>query len=237
MHIGLLTSVFHNRSLEEVLDRVHAYGLDYVEIGTGGYPGNAHCDPDRLLADAVALESFKSSLGKHGIRISALACHGNPLHPDRPVAESYHRVFQQTVRLAERLEVERLTLFSGCPGDSETSTRPNWVACAWPPDYQSVLNWQWQEKVVPYWREQAAFARSHGVTKLCFEMHPGFVVYNPGTLLKLREAVGEEIGANLDPSHLFWQGIDVIAAIRYLKDAVYHVHAKDTGFKSPSPWS
>jgi sugar phosphate isomerase/epimerase len=232
MHIGLLTSVFHDRSLEEVLDRVHAYGLGHVELGTGGYPGNAHCDPDTLLADAAALESFTSALRKHDIHISALACHGNPLHPDRATAESYHRVFQQTVRLAERLQVERLTLFSGCPGDSEASTRPNWVACAWPPDYQAVLDWQWREKVVPYWREQAAFARSHGVTKLCFEMHPGFVVYNPGTLLKLREAVGEEIGANLDPSHLFWQGIDVIAAIRYLKDAIYHVHAKDTAFNS-----
>jgi sugar phosphate isomerase/epimerase len=186
MHIGLLTSVFHDRSLEEVLDRVQGYGLKHVEIGAGGYPGNSHCKPELLLNDADALRGFKSALCDRGIQISALACHGNPLHPNRAIAASYHRVFSQAVLLAEQLGVERLTLFSGCPGDSDSSTQPNWVACAWPPDYQTILEWQWSEKVIPYWREQSAFARSHGVTKLCFEMHPGFVVYNPGTLLNKR---------------------------------------------------
>ena len=59
-------------------------------------------------------------------------------------------------------------------------------------------------------------------------MHPGFCVYNPETLLKLRAAVGDVIGANLDPSHLIWQGIDPVMAIRALEGAIYHVHAKDT---------
>jgi sugar phosphate isomerase/epimerase len=163
------------------------------------------------------------------LTISALRCHANPLHPQAAIAEEAHATFELTVRLAEQLRVDRVCLFSGCPGDSDQARYPNWVTAAWPPDYQELLAWQWQEKVIPYWKSAAAFARDRGV-RLCFEMHPGFVVYNPETLLRLRCECGDNIGANLDPSHLFWQGIDVIEAIRVLGQAgaLYHVHAKDT---------
>ncbi len=125
------------------------------------------------------------------------------------------------------MEVGVVNLFSGCPGDSETGKFPNWVTCAWPPEYLQVLEWQWNEKVIPYWQEAGPFAANAGV-KLAFEMHPGFVVYNPETLLRLREAVGPVVGANYDPSHLFWQGIDPVASIHYLTGAIHHFHAKDT---------
>ena len=105
---------------------------------------------------------------------------------------------------------------------------PNWVTCAWPDDYQKILEYQWEQVLIPYWRGAAAFAAAHGVEKIALEMHPGFCVYNPETLLRLRKAVGPLIGANFDPSHLFWQGIDPVAAIRRLGDAIYFVHAKDT---------
>jgi sugar phosphate isomerase/epimerase len=59
-------------------------------------------------------------------------------------------------------------------------------------------------------------------------MHPGFVVYSPETLLKLRSIAGPNVGCNYDPSHMFWQNIDPIGAIRILGDAIFHVHAKDT---------
>lgn len=119
--------------------------------------------------------------------------------------------------------------FSGCPGDGETARYPNWVTCAWPLEFLELLDWQWHEKVIPYWREEAAFAAAHGV-QVAVEMHPGFVVYNPASLLRLRAAAGENVGANLDPSHLFWQGIDPLEAISLLaaEDAIFHVHAKDT---------
>jgi sugar phosphate isomerase/epimerase len=117
--------------------------------------------------------------------------------------------------------------FSGCPGDSRTAKQPNWVTCPWPPDYLEVLNWQWDRVVAPYWVKRAQFAADHGV-KIAIEMHPGFVVYNPETMLKLRSIAGPSVGCNYDPSHMFWQGIDPIAAIRILGDAIFHVHAKDT---------
>ena len=118
--------------------------------------------------------------------------------------------------------------FSGCPGDCENSQYPNWVTCPWPDDFGKILDWQWKEKVIPYWQEMADFAKKHNIKKIAFEMHPGFVVYNPETCLKLREAVGDIIGANFDPSHLFWQGINPVSAIKAMQGAIYHFHAKDT---------
>jgi len=132
------------------------------------------------------------------------------------------------VVLAEKLGIPVVVDFSGCPGDSPNAKGPNWVTCPWPPDYLEIIEYQWKKVVIPYWQKTAQFAERHGIKRIALEMHPGFVVYNPETLLKLRAAAGPAIGANFDPSHLFWQGIDPCAALRSLKGAVWHVHAKDT---------
>ena len=232
MKLGVFTVLFADRPLEAALDRIVEAGLECIEIGTGNYPGDAHCKPADLLGDDAALDRFRRAIASRGLEISALSCHGNPLHPRPDVARASHETFVRTVQLAAQLGVGRINLFSGCPGDSETATYPNWVTCAWPNEYGELLDWQWHEKVIPYWREQADLAvRNH--IRLGFEMHPGFVVYNPRTLLRLRDACGEAIGANLDPSHLFWQGIDVEAAIAELgrADAIVHTHAKDTAIQ------
>ena len=228
MKLGVFIVVFGGKTLDEALDKVKELGLDAVEIGTGNYPGDAFCKVDELLENEDKLKEFKKAIEKRGLEISALSCHGNPLHPDKNIAEAHRQVQRKTILLAEKLGVGRIITFSGCPGDSENAKYPNWVTCPWPPDFSEILKWQWEKVVIPYWKEEVEFARKHNVKEICLEMHPGFVVYNPETLLKLREAVGEEIGANFDPSHLFWQGIDPIAAIRKLKGAIYHVHAKDT---------
>ena len=227
MEIGVLTNLYGNKSLEETLRYLSSLGVTMAEIGCGGYPGKAHADPEVLLNDERAFHRFKEAFKKNNMKISALSCHGNPVHPDRDTAEMYHNDFVKAVLLAEKLEIDTVVTFSGCPGDSPTSQYPNWVTCAWPDDYLTILDYQWNEVLIPYWKEVAAFAEAHGVKKIAFEMHPGFCVYNPETLLRLRKAVGPVIGANLDPSHLVWQGIDVPEAIRYLGDAVYYVHGKD----------
>lgn len=229
MKLGIFTVLFQQLSLEKALDKVVEYGLEAVEIGTGNYPGNAHCNPDELLEDNVKIKRFLRAISDRGLMISAFSCHGNPLHPAREFAQSSHNTWRKTVLLAERAGVETICVFSGCPGDSENAKYPNWVICAWPDDFPKILKWQWENKVIPYWAEEAKFAGNHGVKKIAFEMHPGFVVYNPEMLLKLREAVGPAIGANFDPSHLLWQGIDPIIAIRALgrHNAIFHIHAKD----------
>ena len=228
--IGVFDPVFPDLSLDQMLDKVFGYGLEAMEIGTGGYPGNNHCPVDELLADAGKLKAWKKKFDDHNLAIGALSCHGNPIHPDAKIAARDAETFRKTVVLAERLGVQVIVGFSGCPGGSPTDTMPNWATYRWPPEYAQILNWQWKEKVVPYWKDAAKFARSHGIKKLAFEMHPGFVVYNPRTLLRLRDAVGEEIGANCDLSHLFWQGCDPVEVIRLLgkQGAIFHAHMKDT---------
>ena len=226
MRVGVFTPLLSQFTLEEVLRKLTALSISTVELGTGNYPGNAHCKLS-MLENEKELKEFKTILADHGASISALSCHGNALHPDEARAREAREVSRKTVLLAEKLEVPMVVDFSGCPGDSREAKAPNWVTCPWPPDYLEVLKWQWEEIVAPYWRAHGKFAAEHGV-KIAIEMHPGFVVYNPETLLRLREIAGPSVGANLDPSHLFWQGIDPIAAIRVLGDAIFYVHAKDT---------
>lgn len=230
MKLGVLTVLYADRPLEAVLDRVVELGLDAVELGTGNYPGDAHCPAEELLADHARARALRRSVTDRGLEISALSCHGNPLHPRREIADAHHAVWGRTLELCELLEVDVVNTFSGCPGDGPDARAPNWVTCPWPPDFAELLEWQWDECVIPYWREQAERAAAHGVRGIGLEMHPGFVVYNPETLLRLRAAAGERIGANFDPSHLVWQGIDPVEAVRDLgrAGAIFHAHAKDT---------
>ena len=228
--IGVFDPAFPDLSLDQMLDKVAGYGLEAMEIGTGGYPDNHHCPLNDLLADPAKLKVWKKKFDDRKIVIGALSCHGNPVHPDTKIAGRDAQTFRNTVLLAEKLGVQVIVGFSGCPGGSPTDTTPNWVTYRWPPEYGQALDWQWKEKVVPYWKDAAKFAREHNVHKLAFEMHPNFVVYNPRTLLRLREAVGEEIGANCDLSHLFWQGCNPVEVIHMLgkEGALYHAHMKDT---------
>jgi sugar phosphate isomerase/epimerase len=229
VRLGVFTVPYGNLPLAAALDKLAGMGVEAVELGTGNYPGAAHCDPDVLLDDAGARRELRSAVESRGMIISALSQHGNPLHPDAAVAAAAHETWRKTVRLAAVLEVPVVNAFSGCPGSSATSTRPNWVTCWWPPEFAETLEWQWAERVVPYWAAEGAFAEAEGV-RIAFEMHPGFVVYNPESLLRLRDAVGPVIGANFDPSHLVWQGIDPVEAIKAVAaaDAMFHFHAKDT---------
>ena len=228
MKLGVFTTLLSNLPLEKACAYFHDLGIEMVEIGCGGYPGSAHADPDVLLRDDAALAAFCDTLKKYDLSISALSCHGNPVHPDKATAKMYDETIRKTILLAEKLGVGQINTFSGCPGDHEGAKYPNWVTCPWPNDFSKILDWQWNEVLIPYWKDLAAFAEAHGVCKIALELHPGFCVYNTETLLRLREAVGPAIGANFDPSHLIWQGMDPVACIRKLGDAIFHFHAKDT---------
>lgn len=226
MKVGVFTPLLSQFPLDKVIEKLKALNISTVELGTGNYPGDPHCKLS-MLKDGKALTGFKKKLDDNGFSISALSSHGNPLHPDPATANNYAETSRNTILLAEKLGVGVVVDFSGCPGDSETAKYPNWVTCPWPPEYLDVLAWQWEQKAIPYWTKHAKFASDHGV-KVAIEMHPGFVVYSPETMLRLREAAGPAIGCNYDPSHMFWQGIDPIKAIRVLGDCIFHVHAKDT---------
>ena len=228
MKLSVLAVALADRPLADALQFLKERGVQQVEVGCGGYPGKAHCDPAVLLSDPKKLQAFKDTFARSGLTISALSAHGNAVHPVPEIAKAYHEDFVNAVLLAEKLGVDRVVTFSGCPGGSPADRQPNWVTCAWPPEYQEIKKYQWEDVLLPYWDKTAAFAREHGINKIAFEMHPGFCVYNPETMLRIRAAIGDTLGANFDPSHLFWQGIDPVRAIRQLGDAIYFFHAKDT---------
>src|SRR5215475_3724370 len=226
MRVGCFTPLLSQFPLDKVFEKLRSLNISTVELGTGNYPGDPHCKL-AMLKDRAALKEFKQKIDDNGFTISALSCHGNPLHPDTSIAKAHQEVGRRTVELASKLGVPVVIDFSGCPGDRDGAKYPNWVTCPWPPDYLDVLAWQWDKKVAPYWIKRAKFAEDHGV-KIAIEMHPGFVAYSPETLLRLRGIAGKALGCNYDPSHMFWQAIDPIAAIRVLGDSIFHVHAKDT---------
>lgn len=230
--IGVFDPVYDHLSLDAMLDKVSALGFEAMEIGTGGYPNNKHCPLDELIADKAKAKAWVKKFEDRNIRVATLSCHGNPVHPDVKHAQKDIDTFQKTVLLAEMLEVRVIVGFSGCPGGTPQDTQPNWITYRWPPEYAQMQDWQWKEKLIPYWKGAAKLAREHGVHRLALEMHPNFAVYNPRTLMKLREAVGEEIGANNDLSHLFWQGCDPVEVIHFLgkQGAIFHAHMKDTVF-------
>jgi len=195
MKVGVFTPLLSGLPLDDVLKKLKSLGLDTVEFGTGNYPGDAHAKLS-MLDNPGELQTFKSKIADAGMTISALSSHGNPLHPDKEIAKKHSETSRKTILLAEKLGVKTVVDFSGCPGDSPNAKFPNWVTCPWPPDFLEILNWQWDEVVTPYWKAHGKFAADHGV-KVAIEMHPGFVVYNPETMLRLRAIAGLSVGAEL----------------------------------------
>lgn len=229
MKLGVFTVLFAEKSFEEMLDTVKEAGLHAVEIGTGCYPGNSHCDLDGLLESEEARNLYLQQVESRGLTISAFSCHGNPISPEEGFAKTSHETLLKTIKLASLLNVPVVNCFSGTAGDHEGAKYPNWPVTPWPNEYGDVLKWQWEEKLIPYWKEVGQYAQEHNV-KIGLELHGGFLVHTPYTLIKLREQTCDAIGANLDPSHLWWQGIDPVAAIKILakENAIHHFHAKDT---------
>lgn len=228
MKLGLFTTLYSELSLPELLKKVKGMGFEAVEFYTGKLAPVTHCDPEILLESGDKLQEFKDTVEKFGLPISQLNCSGNPVSPIPGEAEKHKRAFSNTVRLAEKLGIDTVTCFSGCPGGGPNDQTPNWVTCPWPEEFLAIIDYQWNEVLIPYWEWAAKEAVDFGVTKIALEMHPGFCVYNPETLLRLRAAVNDTIGSNFDPSHLIWQGIDIPQAILSLRDAIFHMHAKDT---------
>lgn len=237
MQLGVMTALFGGMAFDEMLSFAAESGLDAVELAVGGYPGQPFFDPGALLRSEKALDRVLGQLREYELQVSGLAVHGNPVHPNKVQAKRDHDAFVRAVKLAPQLGTDSVITFSGCPGGSKSDRTPNWVTCAWPPDYAEILAYQWDDVLVPYWAEQAKLARDHGV-RVAWEPHPGFCVYNPDTLIRLSSRAMKAsglrgkpvLGANLDPSHLFWQGIDPILAARMLGEAglLFAVHAKDT---------
>jgi sugar phosphate isomerase/epimerase len=226
MRIGMVTDSLGHLPLDDLLRTAAELGIEMLEFACGNWSSAPHVKLDAMLESAQLRAEFLVKLRDHGLALSALNCSGNPLHPGER-GKRHQAVTSKTIRLAGMLGVDRVVLMSGCPG-GPGDANANWVTTAWPPEAARVLAWQWDEVLIPYWKGLVAEAKQAGVSKLCLELHGQQNVYNVATLFRLRDAVGPVVGANFDPSHLFWMGADPLAATRALAPAIYHVHAKDT---------
>ena len=226
MKIGMITDSVGGLDFEAMLDVASRVGLDTLEFACGNWSPAPHINRTALLEVAGKRREFLGRIAEHGLAISALNCSGNPLHPGEE-GRRHDQVTHETIRLAGLLGVDRVVMMSGLPAAPGDSC-PNWITVQWPAETRAVLKYQWDEVAVPYWRDLVRFAADNGVRRLCLELHGHQLVYNVRTLLRLREQVGETVGANFDPSHLMWMGADPLPAIRALGAAIYYVHAKDT---------
>lgn len=226
MKLGVFSPVLADMNLDDALAYLHKLGAEQMELGCGSFPGTANADINIMSKDQAVLDKVKAAFDKNEMTVSALSVHGNGVHPDKAIAKKATNELTAAIKTARKLGTDRVITFSGCPGD-KTSSYPNWITCPWPNDYSDLLEWQWNEVLIPYWKNISHIADSEGV-KVCLEMHPGFMVYGVDSMLRLRSAVGKSVGANLDPSHLLWQGVDITEVIKSLNDAIYFFHAKDT---------
>ena len=226
MKLGVMAALFGGMKLDDALDYCQRLGLDAIELPAGAYPG----DPWKLGGihkDKDKLKQLKAKIADRGLKVEGIAVHGNPVHPNKRIAAAHQQAHRNGVLLAAELGTVVVN-FSGCPGGAPGDKTPNWVTCPWPDDFSAIADYQWNKVIIPFWKKENTFAARHGV-KIAFEAHPGFVVHNPEDIVRLRKAAGKNLGANLDPSHFFWQGIDPVEAARYLgaNKCIFHVHAKD----------
>ncbi len=226
MKLGVMGALFGGMSLDESLDYCARLGLDCIELPVGAFPGDPW-DLAGIHTSKTKLKELKAKIADRGLEVAGVACHGNPVHPDKRRANADHKAHRAAVYLAEAFETVVIN-FSGCPGGGPKDRTPNFITCPWPPEFMEMSEYQWKKVLIPYWKKENDFAGKHGV-KIAFEAHPGMVLHNPEDIVRLRDEAGKNLGANLDPSHFFWQGIDPIEAARYLgeHECIFHVHAKD----------
>lgn len=230
MKLGFVSDSLGGLGFDELLAQAQKLGVSGIEVTTGGWSTAPHFNLAEMKGSEQARRDFLKAFSNHGLEVISLNANGNPLHPNDP---SPGQCLQDTIRVAGEMGIKTVCTMSGLPAGCATDTMPNWVVSSWPPETQEILRYQWEDVLLPFWTEMAALAKRCGVERIALELHGSQCVYNVPSLLKLRKAVGPTVGANLDPSHLFWMGADPLTAAEALSDAIFHVHAKDTMINGP----
>lgn len=234
MYRSICTELFSGMTLLDMLDRVRTYGLRAVELTSGGW-GSCPFIPSAaaLTGDSVGLANFQSIFSDRGMYISALNCSGNPLCPSA-LGEIHSKTAYDTAVLAGKLGVKTIVMMSGLPAGGPEDRTPNWITStvSWPDYMTESLRYQWEDVALPWWRKFLSFAQTQGIEHVAVEPHPGQLVYNPASFLRLFHGVNTAapgvLGVNLDPSHLFALGADPIVAARALQGHICYIHGKDT---------
>jgi sugar phosphate isomerase/epimerase len=160
------------------------------------------------------------------MELTGLNCNGNPLNSLPGVGAKHADDLRRSIELAGLLGVKNIVTMSGTPGSDPDAKYPSWVVNPWDGVYMDVLDYRWTV-AVEFWKEIDGLARANDV-RVAIEMHPHKLVFSPVSLKKLVDLpAATNVGAEMDPSHLMWQGMDVAACIRYLGPLVFHAAAKN----------
>lgn len=228
MNLGAYTACLHNFTLSEALDHLKSFGLTGAEVNVGGFIPSPHCPVDLLIGSKTAREDYLGIFEEKGMRPAGLNTSGNVVDPLSDVGPRHTYDLKRAIELASKLGIGEIVCMSGLPGTDPDAKYPAWVVNPWNGEQLEVLEYQYGV-LEKFWKEMDLRAQDAGV-KLAWELHPTNTVFTPTQFLQFEERVGgfKNIGVNMDPSHLMWQGMDIMKSIELLGDKIFHVHAKDT---------
>ena len=233
MKLGVNTHFIMNFGFEEGLKFCQDHKLKAMEVAATGPSAKKYCDVEKLLGDKGEQKRWLDIYANHGLEIYSFSGHGTPLLPDKKIATQYSHEFQQACKLMEQLGIRRMALIAGLPEGSEGDRLPAWIINTDLPLFQNALDWQWEKRLIPYWKEHGKIASDHGVT-LCFEMQVNDMVHSPVKLKRLHDEIGPVVACNFDISHMWAQEIDPFEAMHYLGKLIENVHLKDTLTHEPN---
>jgi sugar phosphate isomerase/epimerase len=200
MKVGMLTAPFGNDDMDTVLDFAAEAGFDSLEIRVP----SVHCDLDNV--DYVAMQD---AVSEAGLEISSLAAYVDITNGDPAVRQANRDILSKALDAVEKLDCDCLCCMAGIPAPGKSRE-------------QSI-----KEDAAPFYREFAKKAADKGV-KLAMEnwFATNIRALNNWEMI-FNEVPAENFGLNFDPSHLAWQGIDVLAAVDKFASRIFHTHAKD----------
>lgn len=228
MKLGAYTACLHDMPVADSLRVLQELGLNSAEINSGGFLPAPHLPIEQVKSSQTARDDYLGMFAEADVTLTALNCNGNPLHPDPVVRHKHSNDVKEAIELGALLGVKRVVTMSGLPGTDSGARLPAWTVLPWDSAYLDARDYQWNEVAIPFWKDIQSRAADTDI-KVCIEMHPHNLVYNPATMVRLASEIdATHVGAEMDPSHLFWQGIDPVAAVGALGDLVYNAAAKDT---------
>jgi sugar phosphate isomerase/epimerase len=223
MHLGFVSAILPDLSLEEVLRFASEQGFDTVEVmcwpkgkAERRYAGVTHVDVAGL-SDAE-VKRIRALCKKHGVSISGLGYYPNPLVADEKEARVYIDHIKKVIEASAKLGINRMNTFVG--RDHTRSLRDNWV----------LFDERWPAIIKHAERHNVRVGIENCPMYFSGDEWPGGknMAINPTVWREMFSRIpSDHFGLNYDPSHLVWQMMDPAWPLLEFKDKLFHVHAKD----------
>ena len=172
MKLGINTFFIMKFGFEAGLKFCQDLGVKAVEVNATETGVTRYCDVNTLVANEGERQRWLDIYASHGLEIYSFAAHGAPLSPDKEVAAEYSRQFRQACTLMEKIGTTRLIVVAGVPEGAAGDKSPNWIVNTDKEGFPEALEWQWEKRLIPYWKEHGKIAADHGVTLVLRDANP-----------------------------------------------------------------